>query len=61
MFTIDNINVAMTFNMGSILAPKYILSQVRSCNLLGRPAGQGSNKLLNQTEICRFPSRYLLG
>ena len=35
-----------------ILAPKSILSQVRSCNLLGRPAGQGSNKLLIQAEIC---------
>ena len=36
----------------SILAPKYILGQVRSCNLLGRRAGQGSNKRLIQAEIC---------
>ena len=35
-----------------ILAPQYILGQVRSCNLLGRRAGQGSNKRLIQAEIC---------
>ena len=35
-----------------ILAPKYILGQVRSCNLLGRRAGHGSNKRLIQAEIC---------
>ena len=37
-----------------ILAPKYILGQVRSCNLLGRRAGQGSNKRLIQAEICLY-------
>ena len=31
---------------------KYNLGQVRSCNLLGRRAGQGSNKRLIQAEIC---------
>ena len=35
-----------------ILALKDILGQVRSCNLLGRRAGQGSNKRLIQAEIC---------